>query len=333
MTADPTPEATPADRPIRVAVLTRDGLADPHNLDAIAELAQVRLCTADDLADAVAGADVLMLWDYFSAALREAWPHAEALRWIHVCAAGVDAMLFDELRTSDVVMTNARGVFDGPIAEFVLASILARDKSLHESRALQREHRWVWRETRRTTGSSALVIGTGAIGRAVARLLRAAGLQVTGAGRTARTGDPDFGTVIATDDLAEHVGAFDNVVAIAPLTEQTAGLVDARVLAAMKPSAHLINVGRGQLVVEADLIEALRDGTIAAASLDVVETEPLPADSPLWDLDQVAISAHMSGDVVGWRDELADQFLAHLRRYAAGQAPDHPVDKERGYVR
>ena len=139
--------------------------------------------------------------------------------------------------------------------------------------------------------------------------------------------------MIDTDDLTEHVGAFDNVVLIAPLTEQTAGLVDARVLAAMRPSAHLVNVGRGQLVVEADLIEALRDGTIAAASLDVVETEPLPADSPLWDLEQVAISAHMSGDVVGWRDELADQFLAHLRRYAAGQAPDHPVDKERGYVR
>ena len=319
-------------RPVRLTVLTRDDLDPPHNLDEIAELADVRLTTATSLTDDLRGSDVLLLWDYFSSALRDAWSGADSLQWVHVCAAGVDAMLFDELRTSDVTVTNARGVFDGPIAEFVLASILARDKQLHLSRALQRDHDWRWRETRRTAGSTALVVGTGGIGRATARLLRAAGLHVTGAGRTARDGDPDFGTVIATDDLVDHVGDADNVVLIAPLTEQTAGLVDARVLAAMKPSAHLINVGRGALVVERDLVAALRDGTIAVASLDVVETEPLPDDSPLWDMENVAISPHMSGDVVGWRDELADQFLTRLRAHVAGEALAGAVDKQRGYV-
>ena len=319
-------------RPVRLTVLTRDDLDPPHNLDDIAELADVHLTTAASLADDLRGSDVLLLWDYFSSALRDAWSGADSLRWVHVCAAGVDAMLFDELRDSDVTVTNARGVFDGPIAEFVLASILARDKQLHLSRALQRDHDWRWRETRRTAGSTALVIGTGGIGRATARLLRAAGMQVTGAGRTARDDDPDFGTVIATDDLVEHVGDADNVVLIAPLTDQTAGLVDARVLAAMKPSAHLVNVGRGALVVEDDLVAALRDGTIAAASLDVVATEPLPADSPLWDMENVAISPHMSGDVVGWRDELADQFLARLRAHVAGEELAGAVDKQRGYV-
>lgn len=319
-------------RPVRLTVLTRDDLDPPHNLDDIAELADVHLTTAASLADDLRGSDVLLLWDYFSSALRDAWSGADSLRWVHVCAAGVDAMLFDELRDSDVIVTNARGVFDGPIAEFVLASILARDKQLHLSRALQRDHDWRWRETRRTAGSTALVIGTGGIGRATARLLRAAGMQVTGAGRTARDDDPDFGTVIATDDLVEHVGDADNVVLIAPLTDQTAGLVDARVLAAMKPSAHLVNVGRGALVVEDDLVAALRDGTIAAASLDVVATEPLPADSPLWDMENVAISPHMSGDVVGWRDELADQFLVRLRAHVAGEELAGAVDKQRGYV-
>ncbi|MGZ8177249.1 D-2-hydroxyacid dehydrogenase [Williamsia sp. SKLECPSW1] len=319
-------------RPVRLTVLTRDDLDPPHNLDAIADLADVRLATASTLADDLRGADVLLLWDYFSAALRDAWSGADALRWVHVCAAGVDAMMFDELRASDVTVTNARGVFDGPIAEFVLASILARDKQLHLSRALQRRHEWTWRETHRTAGSTALVVGTGGIGRATARLLRAAGLHVTGAGRTARDDDPDFGTVVATDDLVEHVGDVDALVLIAPLTEQTAGLVDARVLAAMKPTAHLVNVGRGALVVESDLVDALRDGVIGAASLDVVETEPLPDDSPLWDMDDVAISPHMSGDVVGWRDELADQFLERLRSYLAGEELTGAVDKERGYV-
>ncbi|MBE7160540.1 MAG: D-2-hydroxyacid dehydrogenase [Williamsia herbipolensis] len=319
-------------RPVRLTVLTRDDLDPPHNLDAIADLADIRLATATSLADDLRGSDVLLLWDYFSSALRDAWSGADALRWVHVCAAGVDAMLFDELRTSDVTVTNARGVFDGPIAEFVLASILARDKQLHLSRALQRDHDWRWRETRRTAGSTALVVGTGGIGRATARLLRAAGLQVTGAGRTARDGDPDFGTVITTDDLVDHVGAFDNVVLIAPLTEQTTGLVDTRVLAAMRPSAHLVNVGRGALVVERDLVHALRDGVIGAASLDVVETEPLPDDSPLWDMENVAISPHMSGDVVGWRDELADQFLTRLQAWVAGEELTGAVDKQRGYV-
>ncbi|WP_299570306.1 D-2-hydroxyacid dehydrogenase [uncultured Williamsia sp.] len=319
-------------RPVRLTVLTRDDLDPPHNLDEIAELADIRLTTAASLADDLRGSGVLLLWDYFSSALRDAWSGADSLRWVHVCAAGVDAMLFDELRASDVTVTNARGVFDGPIAEFVLASILARDKQLHLSRALQREHDWRWRETRRIAGSTALVVGTGGIGRATARLLRAAGLQVTGAGRTARDDDPDFGTVVSTGDLVDHVGDADNVVLIAPLTEQTAGLVDARILAAMKSSAHLINVGRGALAVEDDLVAALRNGTIAAASLDVVETEPLPDDSPLWDMENVAISPHMSGDVVGWRDELADQFLTRLRAHVAGEELVGAVDKQRGYV-
>jgi phosphoglycerate dehydrogenase-like enzyme len=319
-----------------VAILTRDGLDEPANLAQIRDVAEVRVCTTNSLGPALSdgkGADVLLLWDFFSAALRDNWAQASTLRWVHVCAAGVDAMLFDELRSSDVVVTNAHGVFDGPIAEFVLGSIIAQDKQFHRSQRLQQQKRWERRDTIRTAGRSALVIGTGGIGRAVARLLRTVGLQVTGAGRTERTGDPDFGTVLASEDLAGYVGRFDNVITIAPLTEQTTGLISAEVLAAMKPTSHLINVGRGQLVDELALIEAMRTGAIAAASLDVFDTEPLPEVSPLWDMENVHISAHMSGDVVGWRDELADRFLDNLRTYAQGEAPANQVDKALGYVR
>jgi phosphoglycerate dehydrogenase-like enzyme len=274
-----------------------------------------------------------MLWDFFSAALRDNWAAAADLRWVHVCAAGVDALMFDELRDSALTITNARGVFDGPIAEFVLGSILAEDKQFHLSKSLQREKRWIRRDTVRTAGRTALVIGTGGIGRSVARLLRAAGLRVAGAGRIEGGDDPDFGVVHATTDLAGYVGDFDIVVAIAPLTTQTAGLIDAEVLAAMRPTAHLINVGRGELVDEPALITALREGQIGAASLDVFETEPLPSDNPLWEMDNVHVSAHMSGDVLGWRDELAEQFLANLRRYIAGEPMANAVDKQAGYVR
>lgn len=316
----------------RIVILTTPSTQPPTGLERFEGLADVMLADADDLPRAIRGAEILLVWDFFSSALRDAWPHADALQWVHVAAAGVDSLLFDELRDSEILVTNAHGAFDTPIAEFALASILAHDKQLHRSRALQREHRWQHRETQRTAGQRALVVGTGGIGRATARLLRAVGMEVMGAGRTARE-DPDFGTIITSQELAEHVGWADHVVLIAPLTEQTRGLVDRDVLERMKPSAHLINVGRGALVDEQALVEALQGGTIAAASLDVFEQEPLPRDSPLWEIGDVRISAHMSGDVTGWRQTLSEQFERNLERWRSGRELAGIVDKRLGYVR
>ena len=194
----------------RVVILTAQGVALPFNLHVLEALADVAVTDAEGLPGAVAGADILFLWDFFSSALRDTWPHAVALKWVHVAAAGVDAMLFEELRISDVVVTNAHGTFDQPIAEFVLASVLAHNKQLHLSKRLQQDSIWKHRELTRTAGSRALVVGTGGIGRATARLLRAVGLEVRGVGRTPRQDDPDFGTVVASSDLAEHTGWGDH---------------------------------------------------------------------------------------------------------------------------
>ena len=316
----------------RVVILAAPGQPLPCNLAELEALADVVITDAAGLPAALPGAQVLFLWDFFSSALAEAWPHAASLEWVHVAAAGVDAMLFEELRRSPVRLTNAHGIFDRPIAEFVLASILAHDKQLHLSKRLQHEAVWKHRELTGTHGSRALVVGTGGIGRATARLLRAVGLSVRGAGRTAREGDPDFGTVVPSAELADHAGWADHVVLAAPLTEQTRNLVDDAVLAGMKPSAHLVNVGRGALVDEAALLRALRTGGIAAASLDVFREEPLPASHPFWGMENVHMSAHMSGDIAGWRDSLARQFAASLRRWKAGEEPANVVDKQRGYV-
>ncbi|EMY35061.1 D-isomer specific 2-hydroxyacid dehydrogenase [Arthrobacter crystallopoietes BAB-32] len=316
----------------KLVILAEDGQPRPYNLDALKARTDVVIAPAADLPRAIKGADVLFLWDFFSSALRDAWPQAEELKWVHVAAAGVDAMMFDGLRESDVPLTNAHGTFDQPIAEFVLASILAHDKQLHRSKGLQRQAIWQHREPTRTAGSRALVVGTGGIGRATARLLRAVGMEVRGSGRTAREYDDDFGSVVPTAELAEHASWADHVVLIAPLTDQTRHMLNAEVLAAMKSTAHVVNVGRGALVDEPALIDALRSGRIAAASLDVFEQEPLPADHPFWQMENVHISAHMSGDVVGWRDALADQFLANLDRWLAGEPLANQVDKQRGYV-
>lgn len=295
--------------------------------------ADFRYCDADGLGQAVEGARALLLWDYFSTALRGAWAHAGALEWIHVAAAGVDKLLFDGLRESDVVVTNARGVFDRPIAEYVLGAVLAHAKGSHASFEFQHRREWRYRETRSIAGAHVLVVGTGGIGRETARLLRAAGMTVRGAGRVAAAEDPDFGTVVTTDDLAAAVGWCDHLVLAAPLTPATRGLVDAGVLKAMKPDAHLVNIARGPIVDEDALLAALTERRIGGATLDVFSVEPLPAEHPLWEAPGAVITAHMSGDVVGFRDTLADQFAENARRWLAGEPLLNVVDKELGYVR
>lgn len=323
------PEGSP--RPI-LTVLGESPDDRPPHLEEIADRVEVRIVDEDGLADGVRGAQAIFLWKFFSSAVRDVWEDCDALTWIHVAAAGVDKLVFPELAASEVVVTNARGTFDRPIAEFVLASVLAHAKLLHESHDLQRRHEWRHREPRRVDGARALVIGTGGIGRASARLLRAAGLDVLGAGRVARTDDPDFGTVVASSELADHVGDVDYLVNAAPLTPATRDLIDRRLLAAVKPGAHLVNVGRGESVVEEDLLDALRSGRLDGASLDVFSTEPLPHGSPLWDAPGVVVSAHMSGDVVGWKDTLARQFVANARRWLAGEPLENVVDTRLGYV-
>ncbi|MGH3424051.1 MAG: D-2-hydroxyacid dehydrogenase [Nocardioidaceae bacterium] len=318
-------------RPV-IVVLCRSEDDRPPHLAGLEGRADIRYTDAAGLAESLAGAEALFLWDFFSTAVRDVWEHAGSLRWIHVAAAGVDTLLFDELVESDVVVTNARGVFDRPIAEFVLASILAHVKELHAVHDRQRERRWEHRETGGIDGKSVLVVGTGGIGREVARLLSATGMEVRGAGRRARAGDPDFGDVVASSELARHVGRADHVVLAAPLTEQTRGLVDAVVLEAMRPSAHLVNVGRGPLVDEAALVDALAGGRIAGASLDVFETEPLPQDSPLWSARGVVVSPHMSGDAAGWLDTLARQFVGNAERFLDDADLANVVDKRLGFV-
>ena len=313
-----------------VVVLT-DG-THPASTAGIEQIARVRYATEDELADALPGADVLFVWAFRSDAVAAAWPAADALRWVHTASAGVDRLLFPALLESDVVLTNSRGVFDRPMAEYVLGTVLTFAKDMHTTLRQQDERHWQHRETERIEHKRALVVGTGPIGRAIARLLSAAGLRVAGAGRTARDGDADFGTVHASDDLAQVVGDFDYVVLAAPLTDQTKDLVDADVLARFKPTARLVNVGRGELVVQDDLIAALQAGHLGGAALDVFESEPLPRSSPLWEMPNVLVSPHMSGDTVGWTDELVELFQRMLGDYARGEALGNVVDKERGYV-
>jgi phosphoglycerate dehydrogenase-like enzyme len=314
------------------AVLVLQGETPPPGMAAVEALADVRYARETDLADSLRGAEVLFMWDFWSEAMAAAWAGADALRWVHIASAGVDRLLFPELVASDVVVTNSRGVFDEPIAEYVLGLVLCFAKGLHTTLRLQDRRRWLHRETERIAGKRALVVGTGPIGRAIGRRLAVAGLTVEGVGRTGREADPDLGVIRPFASLDEGLAAADYVVLAAPLTDLTRGMIDARALGRMRPSARLINVGRGPLVVEEDLIEALRARRIAGAALDVFVTEPLADSSPLWELPDVIVSPHMSGDAVGWREELVRLFADNLGRYRRGDSLRNVVDKELGYV-
>ncbi|MGR8010382.1 D-2-hydroxyacid dehydrogenase [Streptomyces hypolithicus] len=272
-------------------------------------------------------ADVLLVWDFTSDAVRRAWPgEGPRPRWVHTASAGVDHLLCPELVASDTVVTNARGIFDLPIAEYVSGLVIALAKDLPGTLELQRQRRWRHRETRRVAGSRAVVVGSGPIGRETVRLLKALGVITALVGRTARPG------VHGAQDLTPLLARADWVVCAAPLTDTTRGMFDAAAFDAMQPSAHFINVGRGQLVVENALVAALEKRWIAGAALDVFGAEPLPQDSPLWDVPGLIVSPHMSGDTIGWRDDLGTQFVDLYEQWAAGKPLTNVVDKKRGYV-
>ncbi|KRE39233.1 hydroxyacid dehydrogenase [Janibacter sp. Soil728] len=317
-----------------VVVVLHDGdLPSEQAMAPVLERAhEVRFATAAELPEAIVGADVLFAYDFFSTAIPDAWSAADSLEWLHVASTGVDAILSPQLRESDVVLTNSRGVFDEAIAEYVLGQVVSIAKGLPRSWELQQAHRWVHRESERVAGSRVLVVGTGQIGRAIARLLRAVGMEVSASGRRARTGDPDFGTVTAQEDLHHALAGADWVVCIAPLTDATRGMFDAAAFRAMPDHARFINVGRGESVVTDDLVTALQEGAIAGAALDVLDTEPLPADHPLWDLPDVVITPHSSGDFVGWRDELVRLFADNFTRWVDEEPLRHVVDTSLGYV-
>jgi phosphoglycerate dehydrogenase-like enzyme len=287
----------------------------PPGMREIERLAEVRYATDDRLADALPGADVLFVWRPRVTGLLRAWPRAGAVRWVHTTGAGLP--LPAGMIGGDVLVTGSRGLFDEPIAEYVVGLVLAFAKDLPGRIRRQDSRAWQSRTTERVAGRTALVAGTGTIARAIGRKLSAVGMAVSGVGRQGRVTDPDLGAVLPMDRLVDALRRTDYLVLATPLTDDTRGMVDARALAAMRPAARVINVSRGALVVPDDLVDALRRGRIAGAALDIFRDEWPAGSSPLWELPNVLISPHMSGRVNDFADELVALFADNLARYIA----------------
>ena len=313
----------------RVVVLEAPGAAPWPGLEPLAAEAElIRAADRAALLDAARAADIIVVTDFRTPWIEEAARAATRLSWVHATSAGTDAVMVPALIAGDAVVTNARGIFDQSIAEHVMGVILAFAKDLRRSFELQRLRRWKHRESERVAGQRLLVVGAGSIGRRIARAGRGLGLVVEGIARRERHGDPDFERVSSAAALGDRLPEADFVVIAAPLTDETRGLLGRAELQRMKASARLINVGRGPIVRTADLLEALANGEIAGAALDVFEEEPLPADHPLWQRPEVILTSHMAGDFVGWRRALSEQLVALFRAWCAGGPLWNVVAKE-----
>jgi phosphoglycerate dehydrogenase-like enzyme len=255
------------------------------------------------------------------------------LRWVQGTSAGLGGFLQRTgLAGADLVFTTAAGVHGTPLAEYVLLGLLYFAKDMPTLAARQAGRQWEQHAGGQLAGRRVLLVGLGGIGRQVARLLSAVGVEVCGAGRAGHRYDvPGVTSYLATDRLDEALPGVDAVVLACPLTEQTRGLIGRSQLALMRPGAVLVNVSRGPVVDEDAMVDALRDGHLGGAFLDVFATEPLPADSPLWELPNVVISPHSASIVPAENELITELFCDNLRRWIAGQPLRNVYDQTAGY--
>jgi phosphoglycerate dehydrogenase-like enzyme len=267
-------------------------------------------------------------------------PHlaaARRLRWIHSPAVGVGGMLFPEMLAAPVTITNSRGVAAESIAEHVVAVVLAIFRKLPLAIRSQSAGHWVFDaivsapHIRILGDSRVLLVGLGAIGSAVAQRMTALGAKVAAIRRRVGAAAPPGVEVHGVQSLAAQLSLADVVVLTAPQTRETWGMIGRDELAAMRPDAIIVNVSRGKLIDEAALVEALAGGVVGGAALDVFEHEPLPSDSPLWNLPNVLITPHTSWFRPDHWAAMTALFEQNLRRFAAGEPLLNPVDKTAGY--
>ncbi len=279
--------------------------------------------TAEQAAGPGALAEILYCWG----PPRSLLAGGTRLRWIQSMGAGVERLLVPEL-PAGVRITRAAGIFGPWMAEYTLGWCLWITQRMDGFRASQRQGRWVPVDPVPLRGQTLCVVGLGDIGRTIAKLARALGMQVIGVTRSGRA-SRDAVRVYRTTALRAALARADFVVLTLPLSEETRGLLGPLELAAMKPTAWLLNLARGPILQEAALLDALRARHIGGAVLDVFDTEPLPADHPLWGLDNVVVTPHISGPSTP--REIGPIFNDNLRRYAANRPLRHLVDRTRGY--
>ncbi len=298
------------------------------------EMTVIHLPTYEHLDDELPDTDILVGYSLRPAQFRR----ARKLKWIHCAAAGVGQLMYPDLRASNVLVTNASGIHTIPMAEHILGLMIALARHFPVALRYQLERRWaqqdIWDRPvrpRELSGQVLLIVGFGAIGRELARRVKPSGMKIWAVTRSGRAEKEFTDRVLPASRLEEVLHEADFVVLTAPETPETHHLIGAKQLQAMKPTGFLINAARGTLVDESALIDALKQRAIAGAALDVTEREPLPPESPLWGLDNVFITPHVSAASEYLWDRQTKLLLENLDRWFSGHELLNQVDLERGY--
>jgi len=315
-------------------------LSDPDEpqlsmLDELRETANVVIGNSPDAFKNAAGrAEVIFNWSGSLSLIREVFLMSPAVRWVHSRAAGLERTLFPELIASDVTMTNGSGVFSPSLGEFALGAILYFAKDFR--RMIRNQTAGVWEpfDVLPVSGQTVGIVGYGDIGRAVATRVRAMGMSVLAVKRHVQAkghSDPLADQIYGPDYLIEMLSRCDYIVVAAPLNAETLGLIGEAEFAAMRPSAVIINVGRGPVIEERAMIQALSRGKIKGAALDVFAEEPLPEGHPFYKLENVLLSPHCADHTPDWLDNAMRFFIAQFERFRRGEPLLNVVDKKLGY--
>jgi phosphoglycerate dehydrogenase-like enzyme len=321
----------------------------PHTLIVIADPAEPQIAMLKELPPetaiavgerpeafkgAMADTTAILNWAFSNHTLRQILPKCPRLRWVHTRAAGLDTLLFPELVESPALLTNGTGVFSPALGEFAVAAILYFARDFRRLMRSQQEGRWDPFDVVEVAGQTVGIVGYGDIGRHAASRAKALGMEVLAVRRHAPTNgapDPYASLVYPPERRLEMIAACDYVVVAAPLTPETKGMIGEAELAAMKPGAVIVNVGRGPVIDEAALIRALSEKRIKGAALDVFDREPLPAGHPFYSLENVLLSPHSADHTTDWVDNAMRFFLQQYDRFAKGEPLLNVVDKRLGY--
>jgi phosphoglycerate dehydrogenase-like enzyme len=340
------PDGAPTAIALSPILSARYRARDLERIRAAAPGARIVTVSAEGLADASLDDVEVMLRGWLSSdAFDRILARAPRLSWVHSATSGVERALTPAARERGVVVTNARGVFSRPIAEYVLMMILAVSRRLPQLLELQRERTWQPLEGAELRDVTVGIVGLGSIGRAVGALATAFGCRVVAVRRrsgegTAASGPDDEGRVLGElmlarvggpETLPELLAESDFIVLAAPLTPETEEMINAETLAMVKPGAWLINVARGRLVDERALLRALVDGDLGGAVLDTFRDEPLVPTSPFYDLPNVIVTPHTAWSSGRVLDRSVELFCENLRRFAAGEPLLNVVDPNAGY--
>ena len=290
--------------------------------------------SAEAFVRAAPDATVIFNWSLVGDLQREVFRMCPNVEWVHSRSAGLDGLLFPELVESPARLTNGSGVYSESLGEFVLGAILYFAKDLR--RMIRNQAAGVWEpfDIVEVRGQTVGIVGYGDIGRAAATRVRALGMRVLAVkrhGPRAHEADPLAERIYGPEGLVEMISRSDYVVVAAPLTPETAGMIGEPELAAMKPDAVLINVGRGPVIQEAALVEALSEKRIKGAALDVFDTEPLPQGHPFYKLENVLLSPHCADHTPDWLDQAMRFFVAQFERFRQGEPLRNVVNKKLGY--